>query len=219
MGGTREENSGEEKCGKMKVESWIWQTRQRDEKGGEEWRVEKGLRKAPRCFSMQLICILISEQETNQLIQFCLSVSLFISLPQTHTDTHRRTHPEMLMQRYPLPLSFPSPIILSFFLILDFMISSISSFLSSNHPSICPSCNHFRLHCLSQLIVKSLCFMSYRTVVHVLTFLFLQKQSHIFLSSNIRANMLCQVSGLCRLLWRTYTNLTCEENIPKETKN
>lgn len=41
------------------------------------------LRKAPRCFSMQLICILISEQETNQLIQFCLSVSLFMSFPYT----------------------------------------------------------------------------------------------------------------------------------------
>ena len=44
-------------------------------KGEERRREYVGLRKAPRCFSMQLICILINEQETNQLIQFCLSVS------------------------------------------------------------------------------------------------------------------------------------------------
>ena len=187
----------------MKVESWIWQKRKRDEKGGEEWRVEKGLRKAPRCFSMQLICILISEQETNQLIQFCLSVSLFIPLPQTHTNTHKHTQmhtPGDAHAEIPLPLSSPSPIILSFFLILDFMISSISSFLSSNHPSICPSCNHFMLHCLLQLIVEPLCFMSDWTVVHVLTFFIPPKiKPHISLFRHgAKRCVRCQVCvGLC----------------------
>ena len=62
-------------------------------RSGERRRGYLGLRKAPRCFSMQLICILISQQETNQLIQFCLSVSLFIFLTLKHTHTHTVVSP------------------------------------------------------------------------------------------------------------------------------
>lgn len=80
---------------------------------------------------MQLICILISKQETNQLIQLCLSLSSLSSLSHMY-------HPSILPSNSGL---------------YDF-----SHFLlvCSNHPSICPPSNHFLFYSLSQLKVEPL---------------------------------------------------------------
>lgn len=102
------------------------------EKRWKRWEAERGKRtKRSRCFSMQLICILISKQETNQLIQLCLSL---FSL------SHRflMYHPSILPSNSGL---------------YDF---SHFLLLCSNHPSICPPSNHFLFHSLLQLKVEPL---------------------------------------------------------------
>lgn len=42
MGG-QERRGGERRCRKSEEESWIWYRRRGDERGGEEWREEKGV--------------------------------------------------------------------------------------------------------------------------------------------------------------------------------
>lgn len=54
----------------------------------ERTRERKRERNSQRCYSMRLICMLISEQETNQVLQFCLSLSVYVSRSHIeHTPT------------------------------------------------------------------------------------------------------------------------------------